>query len=280
MTQTMDLRETFGAIQPDRVRQNKPSLKTLEQDIAAVIGRNLRLRRRALVLSQAQSARTMRVSPSSYKRMESGHVQPRLYNAVMWSLNTGVPTSWLFHGSGVYALAEEPVVDPRWQPLVSFLSCANQEALHCLQTLAPHILDQLFPPLDPVNLGELPSLPSASAYYSQLMLQLRQWRETSGLSQCEAAARFELGESSYRRYECPNKTTRINLALMMRFHKVTGIDPLELSINTELYPYRQRQRRMLATITPYLTQFTQADQEAIMATIGHLHRHLRCYRDK
>lgn len=250
----------------------------LEQDINRIIGDNLRVRRMAIGLNQTTSAALMDVSLSSYKRMENGEIQPRLYNAVLWSLNTGVPTSWLFHGSG-YVLTEEPVLDPCWQPLFSFLSRAKPEALHCLLTLAPHILDRPCPPLEPVNLGELPSLPPFLDYYSYLALQLRRWREASGLSQSQAAELFDVGESSYRRYECPTKSTRINMAMMMRFHKATGVDPLKLSINTVLFDYRQRQRNMLAILAPCLAQFTQADRETLTATIDHLYRHLRCYRD-
>ena len=245
----------------------------------AIVGHNLRIRRLSLGVSQGQSARSMNLSLASYKRLEAGNGQVRLYSAVLWSLRHGVPTSWLLNGTG-FALPDEPVMDPAWQPLISFLSLARPEVLQCFVNLLPHILDQAHcPSLKAVNIGDIPSLPSETDYYAQLSNHLRQWRESQRLSQPQAAERLDVSENTYRRYECPNRTNRFNLNLMLRFHKAARIDPLELSVNTKLYDYRKRQRAMLTTVLSCLAGYSNNERDSLLASIQFLTQHLRYFRD-
>lgn len=241
----------------------------LEQGIGQTISANLRRRRSSLGLSQNLTAKLMGISQATYRRFEDGKGQPRLYNAVLWSLNTGIPTSYLFQGSH-YFLTEEPILGLEWQPLVSFLSLASEEAVDCFAKLARRLASAEYPVSEPPNSSEIPKLPSVLEYYRHLASHLQQWREGAGLTQYQAAELLEVSETTYRRYESPRQHTSISIVMMMRFHAATGVDPLKLSRNTPLHDYRIRQRSMLNVVATFVKELTPNEKDKLKEAVRYL----------
>lgn len=234
---------------------NKVDFYGFESGLAATIGTNMRRRRQSLGLSTGQCATLMEVSPSQYQRYETGTHLPRLYNAVLLSLNTGIPISALFHSTRLQTDLE-PTLEPSWQPVVSFISLAKADALHCLATVIKALTEARCPRLDPVNLSSQKLMPDSLTYHRKIGQNLRLIRESLSLSQAEAAEYFGVSEGTYRRSECPEKTASLSLAMVMRLYLVTGLDPLIFSISKPLFNYRLRQRHALEELTPSIHSLT------------------------
>lgn len=223
----------------------------IEYDMADTIGTNMRSYRHALDISSQQCAKLMKVSPSQYQRYEAGINLPRLYSTVAWSLGTGIPILALFRDSQFQSKLE-PVLEPTWQPVISFVNLAKIEELYCLAAVIRASSEAKCPQFDAVNAGQLPMMPDCLTYYRKIGQNLKLMRNSMSLSQAEAAEYFGVSETTYRRNGCPEKASSLSLSMMMRFYLITGLDPLVLSVNEPLFAYRLRQRRALEKLTPFI----------------------------
>ncbi|WP_028670715.1 helix-turn-helix domain-containing protein [Saccharospirillum impatiens] len=239
-----------------------PTLDNLQ--LAQVFSENLRSRRSALGLSQSATARCMSLSLTAYRRYETGHSLPKLHTAIRWSLSCGVPTEWLLLNPR-HLPKLPPIHGLKWQPLVSYISLANPDQLHCLSTLIQHHHKDYPKKLvaaDKHPLGQFPDVPT---YYRLIAENLRPFRLAVGLSQSEAASLIGICEASYRLYESPQHNTAIGLQSMYGMVSALNIDPTTMSVNSRLYDYRCQQRDNLWQLNSWVTGLKPKQADAVLS---------------
>lgn len=234
--------------------------------LGQVFSENLRGRRTSLGLSQSATARRMSLSLTAFRRYESGHSLPKLHTAIRWSLSTGVPTEWLLLNPRQLPNLP-PIHALKWQPLVSYISLADHDQLHCLTTLIQHRLPDFPSGLTAPDAQPLAVFPEAPAYYRLIAENLKPFRLAVGLSQSEAASLIGISEASYRLYESPQHNTAIGLQSMYGMISALNIDPTTMSINSHLYDYRCQQRDNLWQLNHWVSTLNAKQADTALALV-------------
>ncbi|WP_435106934.1 helix-turn-helix transcriptional regulator [Arhodomonas sp. AD133] len=229
----------------DRDEHSIPDYESIERGLHDRIGANLRLVRSQLGLSQAFLAAMLRVSHSQYRRYEKGHDLPRLHTAILWSVETGIPTHWLFSGTGYHAQVGA-TLRPAWVPVLHFVNTASPAALRSFQAALEGMVNAS--PRPPLATYTSPDLDECrrhidERYYQVIARQLRKFRREHTISQDTIARRMGISTAAYKRYERPGRHIYFSINLIMRFWAATGVSPLELTRGTVVFRYREQQNR-------------------------------------
>jgi transcriptional regulator with XRE-family HTH domain len=244
----------------------------IEQGVCDQIGANLRAVRQQLKISQSELAALINVSRSQYRRYEEGRDLPRLHTAILWSLETGIPTHWLFTGSGHHNWVDIPW-HSAWVRILYFINKAPAYALQALQTTLEGLTDQrstgaLQPYLNP-NLDTCRAC-IGDHYYAAISQQLRQFRSEHQLSQETMAQHMGISSAAYKRYEAHGISVQFSMLLIMRFWSASGISPMTLTRDTPVFRYRQLQNDNFAILLPLLQPLSSQQFEHIHALLDTL----------
>lgn len=239
-----------------------PDYVTIEATLAEQIGQNLRSVRSHLGLGQRGLSERMQVSLSQYRKYEAGQDLPRLHSALLWSIETGLPTHWLFYGSRYQQWLQLPF-RPAWTPVLYFVNRAQPWALEALQSVLKGLLDESDDDAEAlVSVTQLRSSLSGQLlrdpYYRAVSEKLRDFRLQRGLSQEEAARLMGVSQAAYRKYETPELCPHYSVNMIMRFWMATGTSPLALSTETPVYRYRELQNANLKVLLPRLERLDDA----------------------
>lgn len=251
-----------------------PDYNVLEDDLAAQIGKNLRTVRSYLGLGQRDLSERIQVSLSQYRKYEAGQDLPRLHSALLWSLETGLPTHWLFYGTRYQQWLKLPF-KPSWIPVLYFVNRAPDWALEALHSVLKGLLHEHHSTDNPfASLAVLRSSLShqllRDPYYRAIAEKLRDFRLARGTSQEEAARLMGVSMAAYRKYETPELCPHYSINLIMRFWMATGTSPLELSTDTPVYLYRHIQNANFGILLPWLERL----DEAALAQVNEVSRAL------
>lgn len=239
-----------------------PDYNALENNLATQIGQNLRTVRSSLALTQRGLSERIQVSLSQYRKYEAGQDLPRLHSALLWSLETGLPTHWLFYGTGYQQWLELPF-KPAWIPVLYFVNRAPDWALEALHAVLKGLLREYSAPDNPFSsLALLRSSLShqllSNPYYQAIAEQLRDFRIAQSISQEEAARLMGVSIAAYRKYETPEVCPHYGVNLIMRFWMAMGTSPLTLTKNTPVYLYRHIQNANFRVLLPWLERLDDA----------------------
>jgi len=239
-----------------------PDYNVLEEGLAVQIGQNLRTVRSYLGLGQRGLSERIQVSLSQYRKYEAGQDFPRLHSALLWSLETGIPTHWLFYGTRYQQWLKLPF-KPAWIPVLYFVNRAPDWALEALNSVLKGLLRDYDTADNPfASLAELRSSLShqllRDPYYRAIAEKLRDFRLARGTSQEEVARLMGVSMAAYRKYETPELCPHYSINLIMRFWMATGTSPLELSTETPVYLYRHIQNSNFAVLLPWLERLDEA----------------------
>lgn len=243
-------------------QEELPDYAVVEQTLAEQIGQNLRSVRSHLGLGQSRLCDRMQVSLSQYRKYEAGQDLPRLHSALLWSLETGLPTHWLFYGTRYQQWLQLPF-KPAWTPVLYFMNRAPDWALEALHSVLRGLLRDYSEDSNPfTSVAELRSALSAGLlrdpYYRSVSELLRDFRVARGESQEEVARRMGVSLTAYRKYETPELCPHYSVNMIMRFWMATGTSPLSLSKATPVYLYRQAQNANFAVLFPWLERLDDA----------------------
>lgn len=250
-----------------------PDFKSIEHCIHEKIGQNLRIVRNQLGKTQADAARLAGVSLSQYRRYEEYRDLPTLSSALNWSIETGMPTHWLFTGTGYDAFVDVDI-KPAWIPIMHFINRAPSAALASFQSAVEGLTGKEM--RAPLKSYTDPCLHECRRnihedYFPAMSERLRAFRQSTALSQDAIAAALGVSTAAYKRYEVPGRINRFGINLIMRFWVATKISPLELTSHSRVYAYRQRQNANFAALLPLLRSLQphQIEQaKALAATLG------------
>lgn len=239
-----------------------PDYAQIETTLAEDIGTNLRSVRSHLGLGQRDLSERMQVSLSQYRKYEAGRDLPRLHSALLWSIETGLPTHWLFYGSRYQQWLQLPF-RPAWTPVLYFANRAPDWALAALHSVLTGLLKVDSPDDNPfISVDQQRRALSAQLvrdpYYRAIAEKLRDFRMQHGLSQDGVARQMGISQAAYRKYETPELCPHYSVNLIMRFWMATGVSPLSLSTETPVYRYREVQNRNFAILLPWLEQLDDA----------------------
>lgn len=245
--------------------ETTPDFNAIEQGLAEQVGQNLRVVRSRLGQSQQSLADRIGVSLSQYRKYESGKDLPRLHSALLWSIETGIPTHWLFSGTGYQRWLNVPF-RPAWIPILSFANEAPDWALQSVQAALTGMLE-CYEETEPLHSliddrANISRKIFQEDYYHAVSEKLRLFRVRVGMSQDDAARVMGISTEAYRRYETPNRCTHFSINMIMRFWVATETNPIELSSDTPVFKYRLKQRRNFGILLPLLEQLSreQLDQ--------------------
>ncbi len=249
----------FNVSGNDRSEHSIPDYEGIERGLHDRIGANLRLVRSQLGLSQTCLATILRVSHSQYRRYEKGHDLPRLHTAILWSVETGIPTHWLFSGTGYHARVGTSL-RPAWVPILHFVNSASPATLRSFQAALEGMAG--VSPGSPLSPHTSPDLDECRGhiderYYQVIARQLRRFRREHTISQDTIARRMGISTAAYKRYERPGRHIYFSINLIMRFWAATGVSPLELTRGTVIFRYREQQNRNFGILLPMLDQLEQ-----------------------
>lgn len=239
-----------------------PDYPALEANLAEQIGQNLRSVRTQLGLAQRGLSERMQISLSQYRKYEAGQDLPRLHSALLWSIETGLPTHWLFYGTPYQQWLQLPF-RPTWTPVLYFVNRAPDWALQALHAVLSGLLpDQLdsanpFISLDDSR-RQLSGQLLRDPYYRAVSEKLRDYRRSKGMSQETAARLMGVSQAAYRKYETPELCPHYSVNMIMRFWMAHGTSPLALSTETPVYRYRQAQNSNFSVLLPCLAQLDEA----------------------
>lgn len=238
-----------------------PDFNSIEAGLSEQVGQNMRVVRSHLGQSQQHLAQRIGVSLSQYRKYEGGKDLPRLHSALLWSIETGVPTHWLFHDTGYQRWLNVPF-NQHWVPIFHFINRASPWALQAFQSVLTGMLGCYGETHQLISLQKARQALSGDLirdhYYHAVSEKLRQYRQNIGLSQDAAAQIMDISTEAYRRYETPNRCTHFSINLVMRFWVATGTNPVELSSETLVFQYREKQRDNFRIILPLLEQLDSA----------------------
>ncbi|WP_157954368.1 helix-turn-helix domain-containing protein [Saccharospirillum mangrovi] len=239
-----------------------PDYATIEETLADQIGQNLRSVRSHLGLGQRGLSERMQISLSQYRKYEAGRDLPRLHSALLWSLETGLPTHWLFYGTRYQQWLQLPF-KPAWVPVLYFVNRAPDWALEALHSVLRGLLRDYSTETNPfVSVAELRSSLSAGLlrdpYYRSVSEKLRDFRLQREVSQEEVARLMGVSLAAYKKYETPELCPHYSVNMIMRFWMATGTSPLSLSKETPVYLYRQAQNANFAILLPWLERLDEA----------------------
>lgn len=237
-----------------------PDFNAIEAGLGEQVGQNLRVVRSQLGLSQQLLAERIGVSLSQYRKYEAGKDLPRLHSALLWSIETGIPTHWLFSATGYQRWLNVPF-KPAWIPILSFANDAPDWALHSVHAALTGMLG-CFDDAEPLqslqwDRQQISRHIFQEDYYRAVSEKLRKFRVRLGMSQDDAARVMGISTEAYRKYETPTKCTHFSINLIMRFWVATGTNPIELSSETPVFKYRLKQRRNFGVLLPLLEQMNK-----------------------
>ncbi|WP_158269226.1 helix-turn-helix domain-containing protein [Saccharospirillum sp. MSK14-1] len=239
-----------------------PDYTALEDNLSLQIGQNLRMVRTSLGLGQRDLSERIQVSLSQYRKYEAGQDLPRLHSAMLWSLETGLPTHWLFYGTPYQQWLKLPF-KPTWIPVLYFTNRAPEWALEALHSVIKGLLREYDSPENP--LASLDLLRDSLShqllrdpYYRSIAERLREYRSAQGMSRETVAQLMGISTAAYRKYETPELCPQYSVNMIMRFWMAIGRSPLELSIETPIYLYRQIQNANFASLFPWLERLDDA----------------------
>lgn len=239
-----------------------PDYTSIEATLAEQIGQNLRSVRSHLGLGQRVLSERMQVSLSQYRKYEAGQDLPRLHSALLWSIETGLPTHWLFYGSRYQQWLRLPF-RPAWIPVLYFVNRAPSWALQALHSVLNGLLGETENEANPlVSIAQMRSSLGGQLlrdpYYRAVSEKLRDFRQQLGMSQEEVARLMGVSQAAYRKYETPELCPRYSVNMIMRFWMATGTSPLALSTETPVYQYREAQNANLKALLPKLERLDDA----------------------
>lgn len=239
--------------------------EVMEQGVCDQIGQNLRVVRTQLGISQSELACLIGVSRSQYRRYEEGRDLPRLHTAILWSVETGIPTHWLFTGTGHHNWVDVPW-HPSWVAVLYFVNKAPGYALRSLQAALEGLAGS-------ASTGTLahyrnPGIDECRSciddrYYQAISKHLRRFRQEHSLSQDTMAHHLGISTAAYKRYEAFGTSIHFSILLIMRFWSASGISPMTLTRNTPVFQYRQQQNDNFAILLPLLNKLSVDQLESV-----------------
>lgn len=242
----------------------------LEVDLKHRMGKNFRSVRTRLGMSQQGMASLLDLSLSQYRRYENGDDLPKLNNSMRWSLETGIPTQWLFYQT-CYSDLFDIEIRNEWIPLLFFINNAEPYTLKAFQTVLYNLSSEKVPhaliPYDRDKLMNCRQL-IGEEYVKIISERLKAFRKKMKMTQEDLAEKVNISILTYRGYETPEKAVQFSINMAMRFWRVTNVNPIEMTKGSWVYLYRKQQRHNLEILVPIFRQLN-ADQLVLITDWVH-----------
>ena len=190
----------------------------------------------------------------------------RLQTAMRFSLNYGVPFTWLFSG-GIYSeFCPKPHRFEYWIPLQAFVGCCNDSEFDSFvkiisQSIVLNVQSSFssstnWPPKNAISF-ELDN------YYSVVGQGLQKFRKQHGHSRALFAELLGIDVRTLASYEHSGNHD-FSVVMAMRFWYETGINPLSLLKGTAMYQLRVLQGERMEWLLSNFEQASDSDLKMLV----------------
>lgn len=275
----MSINEIEGKIISLYSPQHIYSYDTYEQDLSFHFSKNLRYIRKKMGWNQVEIARLMAVSPSQYRKYESGEDIISSQNAAVFVQRSGIPYQYFFWNSGYHYLFRTDILDIRLIKLQAYACvCSNQQFI-CLFSFLKDITgkqsisDHAF-----CTKKAEQNMPTGEFYnYKVVGTNLKEFRHITKLTQEELSEALGVSTNTISNYESTKKASNFSSKIALRFWVAFGIAPIWLTYGSPFFAISQQYDSRLKLLSKLTIGLSDKELNDVME-IMHLYWKFKQYK--